>query len=98
MDESPSKGPHGPGQVPGHGILKPVGFVPPKMTPPPQAPQQATPPPPPQKENIKETIESILVAFILAFVFRAFVVEAFVIPSGSMAPTLLGGHMRFRCE
>ncbi|MGE5608196.1 MAG: signal peptidase I [Bacillota bacterium] len=52
----------------------------------------------PPKENIKETIESILVAFILAFVFRAFVVEAFVIPSGSMAPTLLGAHMRFQCE
>jgi len=47
--------------------------------------------------NIKETIESILVAFILAFIFRAFVVEAFVIPTGSMAPTLLGAHMRFRC-
>src|SRR5947208_13966241 len=53
---------------------------------------------PPRKENVKETIESILVAFILAFVFRAFVVEAFVIPSGSMATTLLGAHMRFRCE
>ncbi len=52
----------------------------------------------PPKENLKETIESILVAFILAFVFRAFVVEAFVIPSGSMAPTLLGAHMRFSCE
>ncbi len=48
--------------------------------------------------SVKETIESILVAFILAFVFRAFVVEAFVIPTGSMAPTLLGAHMRFRCE
>src|SRR6267142_2092476 len=67
-------------------------------------PQSALPQPPaktekPQeKENVKETIESILVAFILAFVFRAFVVEAFVIPSGSMAPTLLGAHMRYRCE
>ncbi len=49
------------------------------------------------KTNIKETIESILVAFILAFIFRAFVVEAFVIPTGSMAPTLLGAHMRLRC-
>src|ERR1700722_12403124 len=49
------------------------------------------------KTNVKETIESILVAFILAFIFRAFVVEAFVIPTGSMAPTLLGAHMRFRC-
>src|SRR4051794_19498750 len=48
--------------------------------------------------NVKETIESILVAFIFAFIFRAFVVEAFVIPTGSMAPTLLGAHMRFRCN
>jgi signal peptidase I len=47
--------------------------------------------------NVKDTIESILVAFILAFVFRAFVVEAFVIPTGSMAPTLLGAHMRYHC-
>ncbi len=47
--------------------------------------------------GVKETIESILVAFILAFVFRAFVVEAFVIPTGSMATTLLGGHTRYHC-
>ena len=53
---------------------------------------------PPQESSVKETLESILVAFILAFVFRAFVVEAFVIPTGSMAPTLLGAHMRFRCD
>jgi len=52
----------------------------------------------PEQTSIKETIESILVAFILAFMFRAFVVEAFVIPTGSMAPTLLGAHMRYRCE
>ncbi len=54
-------------------------------------------PQPEEQTNIKETIESILVAFILAFIFRAFVVEAFVIPTGSMAPTLLGAHMRFQC-
>ncbi len=47
--------------------------------------------------NVRETVESILVAFILAFIFRAFVVEAFVIPTGSMAPTVLGAHMRFTC-
>jgi signal peptidase I len=54
---------------------------------------------PPQRDqtNVRETVESILVAFILAFIFRAFVVEAFVIPTGSMAPTLLGAHMRFYC-
>ena len=50
------------------------------------------------ESNVKETVESILVAFILAFIFRAFIVEAFVIPTGSMAPTLLGAHMRFHCE
>src|SRR5256884_4024286 len=49
-------------------------------------------------KGVKETIESILIAFILAFVFRAFVVEAFVIPTGSMATTLLGAHMRFTCR
>jgi len=47
--------------------------------------------------GMKDTIEQILIAFVLAFVFRAFVVEAFVIPTGSMAPTLLGAHMRFKC-
>src|SRR6476619_7144029 len=64
------------------------------------APPPSPPKPParPHPEcNVKDTIESILVAFILAFIFRAFVVEAFVIPTGSMAPTLLGAHMRFRC-
>ncbi len=51
----------------------------------------------PAEETIKETFESILIAFILAFVFRAYVVEAFVIPTGSMAPTLLGMHFAFSC-
>lgn len=46
-------------------------------------------------ESIKETLISIVIAFALAFVFRGFVVEAFVIPTGSMAPTLMGAHMRF---
>lgn len=59
-----------------------------------RAPQQ----PAADSGGVKDTIESILIAFILAFVFRAFIVEAFVIPTGSMAPTLLGAHMRFTCE
>ncbi len=57
----------------------------------------ARPPAHRDESNIKETIESILVAFILAFIFRAFIVEAFVIPTGSMAPTLLGAHLRWEC-
>lgn len=47
------------------------------------------------RSSIKETITSIMIAFILAFVFRGFVIEAFLIPTGSMAPTLMGAHMRF---
>lgn len=52
---------------------------------------------PAPESNVKETVEQILIAFILAFMFRCFIVEAFVIPTGSMAPTLLGAHMDFRC-
>lgn len=55
------------------------------------------PPESPRSDGIRETIESIIVAFILAFVFRAFVVEAFVIPTGSMAPGLYGKHGEHRC-
>ena len=39
---------------------------------------------------VRETIESIVVAFVLAFLFRTFEAEAFVIPTGSMSPSLQG--------
>jgi signal peptidase I len=45
----------------------------------------------------RETVESIAVAVVLAFVFRSFVAEAFVIPTGSMAPTLQGQHVDVAC-
>ncbi len=40
----------------------------------------------------REFVESLVVAIILALLFRAFEAEAFVIPTGSMATTLLGRH------
>lgn len=40
-----------------------------------------------------ETIQSLIVAFVFAMIFRGFVVEGFVIPTGSMAPTLRGQHV-----
>jgi signal peptidase I len=46
--------------------------------------------------SVKDTVISVLISLVLAFVFRGFVIEAFQIPTGSMAPTLLGAHMRFR--
>lgn len=45
----------------------------------------------------RETIESLVIAFVLAFLFRTFQAEAFVIPTGSMAPTLMGRHKDVDC-
>lgn len=47
-----------------------------------------------RKSTIRETIEAIVVAFIIAMVIRTFVIQAFKIPSGSMIPTLqIGDHI-----
>src|SRR5688572_2221010 len=89
MDERTADGPIAspapPGPNPAATVVAPAG-------------KPAQPAQPSGESSVKETIESILVAFILAFMFRAFIVEAFVIPTGSMAPTLLGAHMRFTCN
>jgi signal peptidase I len=54
--------------------------------------------PPPKGLVVRETVESLAVAFILALLFKAFIAEAFVIPTGSMAPTLMGAHKDISCE
>ncbi len=51
---------------------------------------------PPQGAS-RETCESIAFAFVLALLFRTFAAEAFVIPTGSMAPTLLGRNKDVVC-
>jgi signal peptidase I len=48
--------------------------------------------------EIANTFEWLITAFVLAFLFRAFVMEAFRIPTGSMADTLKGAHFRLRCR
>lgn len=50
-----------------------------------------------RKSKLRENIESIAIAVALAFAIRYFVVEAFKIPTGSMAPTLLGEHKDVKC-
>lgn len=40
---------------------------------------------------VRETIETIVIALVLAFLIRTFVVQTFWIPSGSMEQTLLVG-------
>ena len=49
------------------------------------------------KSKLRENIESIAFAIAIAFAIRYFVVEAFKIPTGSMAPTLLGEHKDVKC-
>lgn len=48
-------------------------------------------------ESVANTIEWVVTALILALTFRAFVLEAFQIPTGSMAATLMGDHFRICC-
>ena len=48
--------------------------------------------------GVRETVESIIVAVILALMFRAYEAEAFIIPTGSMAPSLQGQHMDVVCD
>ena len=48
----------------------------------------------PKKGQLRENIEAILVAILIALVIRTFVVQAFKIPSGSMKQTLqIGDHI-----
>ena len=48
--------------------------------------------------GVRETVESVIVAIILALMFRAYEAEAFIIPTGSMAPSLQGQHMDVVCD
>ncbi|HOG18311.1 MAG TPA: signal peptidase I [Syntrophales bacterium] len=46
------------------------------------------------KSKIQEYVEAILIAILIAFFIRTFIVQAFKIPSGSMKPTLqIGDHI-----
>jgi len=46
------------------------------------------------KSKLREYIESIIIAVIIAFFIRTFIIQAFKIPSGSMKPTLqIGDHI-----
>lgn len=51
-----------------------------------------------REEGIRDTVEAIAIAFILAFIFKTYEAEAFVIPTGSMAPTLFGRHKEVVCD
>lgn len=74
----------------------------------PGAAQGAAPPDPADEQrddasalvgrHVAESIQTVLTAMILAFVFRAFFIEPFIIPTGSMAESLLGAHTAVVCS
>lgn len=50
------------------------------------------------KDPFREIIETIVFVVVLVFMLKTFLAEAFVIPTGSMATTLLGDHRNIVCQ
>lgn len=50
------------------------------------------------KDSMRDTVETIVFVIVLVLLLKTFLAEAFVIPTGSMATTLLGYHKQANCE
>jgi signal peptidase I len=55
-------------------------------------------PPEELKDNFREVVETIVFVVVLVLLLKTFLAEAFVIPTGSMATTLLGYHYPVACK
>jgi signal peptidase I len=51
----------------------------------------------PHRDSVRESLETIVFVVVLVFLLKQFVVEAFVIPTGSMAETLYGYQKNIDC-
>src|SRR5262245_60785093 len=51
-----------------------------------------------QPDGSREVVETIVFVVVLVLLLKTFVAEAFVIPTGSMATTLLGYHKPVKCS
>jgi hypothetical protein len=49
------------------------------------------------KDGFREIVETVVFVVVLVLLLKSFVAEAFVIPTGSMATTLLGYHREVEC-
>jgi len=50
------------------------------------------------RDSLRELVETFVFVVVLVLMLKLFVVEAFVIPTGSMAETELGYHKNVQCE
>jgi signal peptidase I len=64
----------------------------------PAAPPKAKSQEPEHRDSLREAFETVAFVVVLVLLLKAFVAEAFVIPTGSMASTLFGYHREVRCE
>jgi Signal peptidase, peptidase S26 len=53
--------------------------------------------PPENKDSFREVVETVVFVVVLVLLLKTFLAEAFVIPTGSMATTLLGYHREVTC-
>ncbi|MCS6977336.1 MAG: S26 family signal peptidase [Gemmatales bacterium] len=52
----------------------------------------------PRGDSLRESVETVVFVIVLVLMLKAFVAEAFVIPTGSMATSLLGYHRHAHCQ
>ncbi len=73
--------------------MPPIPLDPPKPAPPVTATLKDTE----HKDTFRELIETVVFVVVLVLMLKTFLAEAFVIPTGSMADTLLGYHHKINC-
>jgi len=69
----------------------------PAPDPDPQPPEPRPPLPHRGRASPRPTIEFLLLMLVSVLLFRTFAAEAYIVPTGSMAPTLLGMHREVAC-
>jgi signal peptidase I len=80
---------------------QPMSVPPIPLEPPVAKPAPVATPPGKEQENkdsFRELIETIVFVVVLVLMLKTFLAEAFVIPTGSMATTLLGYHYKETCS
>ncbi len=90
--------PPAPPERPTEIVLNPRPVPRPAMTPAAPPRQAAASKATETKDSLREIIETVVFVVVLVLLLKTFLAEAFVIPTGSMATTLLGYNIDVTCE